>query len=127
LCNIYPTEYFEKSVFVDIHLPIRMNGEWLLLICSPFMKENHIVVFNKWGWEHPEVNSDSGENGREAQDPYSKDKTTYSGLEELIDRRLPSTPLSEIGKSRTSMGKARYVMNLFYCPSEPSPYGQTSG
>jgi hypothetical protein len=51
----HPTEYFEKSVFVDIHLPIRMNGEWLLLICSPFMKENHIVVFNKWGWEHPEV------------------------------------------------------------------------
>ena len=43
----HPTEYFEKGVFVDIHLPIRMNGEWLLLICSSYTKENHIVVFNK--------------------------------------------------------------------------------
>jgi hypothetical protein len=39
----------------------------------------------------PRCYINSGENGREAQDPHSKDKTTYSGLEELIteDSLLP--------------------------------------
>ena len=39
----------------------------------------------------PRGHSDSRENGREAQDPHSENKTTYSGIEELIteDSLLP--------------------------------------
>jgi hypothetical protein len=36
----HPSDYFEVGVFSEIHLPIRLNGQWLLLICSPYEKQN---------------------------------------------------------------------------------------
>jgi hypothetical protein len=68
----------------------------------------------------------SGENGREAQDPYSKNKTPYSGIEELVaeDSLLPLcqrlTDLEQVWASKI-------CDELILLPFRSSPSGQTSG
>jgi hypothetical protein len=44
---------FEKALYSDLYLPIRMLGKWLLLVSSPCERVTHTIVFDRWDWEHP--------------------------------------------------------------------------
>lgn len=38
-----------------IYLRVKLNGEWLFLICAPYYKWTHTVVFDVRHWEHSDV------------------------------------------------------------------------
>jgi hypothetical protein len=74
----------------------------------------------------PRCYINSGETGREAQDPYPKDKTPYSRAEERVteDSLLPlcqrETDLEQVWASKI-------CDELILLPFRSSPSGQTSG
>ena len=42
-------------MYPEVYLPIRLNGEWIILICAPYDKLTYTVVFSPWDWEFPDV------------------------------------------------------------------------
>ena len=46
---------FVKNLYSELYLPIRLLGNWLLLICSPCERVTHTIVFDRWDWEHPDI------------------------------------------------------------------------
>jgi hypothetical protein len=51
----HPKSSYRTDKYSEIYLPVRLNGERLLLICSPYDKQTYTVVFGIWDWEHPDV------------------------------------------------------------------------
>ena len=47
------------DLFTEIHLPIQVTGEWMMMICTQDDVERRhtfkLVVFNHWDWNREEV------------------------------------------------------------------------
>jgi hypothetical protein len=46
---------FDKGLYSELYLPIRVESKWLLLVCSPCERVTHTIVFDRWDWEHPNI------------------------------------------------------------------------
>jgi hypothetical protein len=51
----HPKSSYHTDKYSEIYLPVRHNGEWVLLICAPYDKQTCTVVFGMWDWEHPDM------------------------------------------------------------------------
>jgi hypothetical protein len=50
-------EFFHRDRYTDLFIPVRVQGNWLLVICVPEMRGIHTVVFNEWEWDQEEVHN----------------------------------------------------------------------
>ncbi len=44
-------EFFDYDKFSELFLPVRVQGNWILIICVPEAKSIYTVVFNEWDWD----------------------------------------------------------------------------
>ena len=48
-------EFFYCDRYSDQFLPVRVQGNWILVICVPEVRGIHTVVFNEWAWDKDEI------------------------------------------------------------------------
>jgi len=48
-------EFFHHDRYTDLLLPVRLQGNWILVICVPEIRGIHTVVFNEWVWDQDEI------------------------------------------------------------------------
>jgi hypothetical protein len=48
---------FNPDLFTEIHLPIMIQGEWMMIVCVPEKRIYKLVVFRVWPWNNEDVKS----------------------------------------------------------------------
>ena len=46
---------YDIELFTDIHLPVLIKGEWMLIICVPEKMTFKLVVFRDWDWNKDDI------------------------------------------------------------------------
>jgi hypothetical protein len=46
---------YDFAKFTEIHLPKRIKGKWMLLVCDPEARAFTPIVFDEWDWNNAEV------------------------------------------------------------------------
>ncbi len=44
-------EFFDYDKFSELFLPVKVQGNWILVLCVPEVRGIHTVVFNEWVWD----------------------------------------------------------------------------
>jgi hypothetical protein len=93
-----------------------MVGKWLLLVCSPGERVTHTIVFDRWDWEHPNFIK-----VLEMVADQIKRLVLNQGLTIRASKKTEKDiawPMVRDDKHKNKYGVTRYVMNMFFSPSE---------
>jgi hypothetical protein len=107
---------FNKGAYSELYLPIRMVGKWLLLVCAPGERVTHTIVFDRWDWEHPDFIK-----VLEMVADQIKRLVLNQGLTLRASKKTEKDtawPMMRDDKHKNKYGVTRYVMNLFFSPSD---------
>jgi hypothetical protein len=105
-------------MYPEVYLPIRLNGEWILLICAPYDKLTYTVVFGTWDWEFQDVIRVLEKLAEKLKSLILKENLPIIG-QKYDAQKTPLYPLPRESKILNRYKVPRYSMWKFYCPSEP--------
>jgi hypothetical protein len=46
---------FDSGLYTEVHLPIMIKGEWMMIVCVPEKRTFKLVVFRMWAWNSDDV------------------------------------------------------------------------
>ena len=53
--TVHEDDFYDYKKFSEIHLPVRIKGKWVMLVCDPKIRSFQVVMFDEWDWNDPAV------------------------------------------------------------------------
>ena len=49
----HQSKFFDGEKYTELYLPLRIKGQWIMLMADPHVRKTWRIIFDEWEWNDP--------------------------------------------------------------------------